>query len=154
MPVRFGLSRPGSGEEPVPLGDLLRVSGQDAAFAGLILVMTVFGTVARLLTGVSPAALAALVPLAGGLGVSGALALRARLILLRTLGDVRVHIGAPLDPRVPWTPTGSYAPVEVDVLRRELQRLVGAVYRCHDLALNALIWALGTFLFFLVWLLL
>lgn len=153
-----------AGEEPGPMtpagllaaaGPLLRTSGQGATAAGVILTLVAFGVIGRFTTGpaVHPLGLVVFAAMCGSFVTAGALAVRARLTLLRALGEIRVRIGAPLDPGVPWTPAGSYGRLREEVFHRELQRLIGAAYRGHDLSLHALLWALATALLFLVWLL-
>lgn len=134
---------------------LLRESGQDTAVVGLILTLIAFGVIGRFGAGLtlSPVRSILLLVLIGGFLIAGSLALRARLTLVRTLGDIRVRVGAPIDPGVPWTPLGTHGEVGEDVLRRELQRLIGAAHRSLNLAVNALVWSLVTALVFLLWLL-
>ncbi|SEG64673.1 hypothetical protein SAMN04489712_10845 [Thermomonospora echinospora] len=146
---------PAEGPQDSP-AELLRAGGQDAAIAGVILTLVLVAVMARLLAGpgMGPLGVPVLLGMTGTFLTSATFAVRTRLTLLRALGEVRARIGAPLDPGVPWLPTGSHAAIGEQEMRRELRRLVGAAYRCHDLSLNALVWALATIPLLVVWLLL
>jgi hypothetical protein len=144
-----------AGEPQEPLAELLRAGGQDAAIAGVILTMVLATVMARLLAGpgMDPLGVPVLLGMTGTFLTSATFAVRTRLTILRTLGEVRARIGAPLDPGVPWLPAGSHAAIGERELHRELRRLVGAARRCHDLSLNALVWALVTIPLLAIWLL-
>ncbi|HEX2314432.1 MAG TPA: hypothetical protein VHJ17_11885 [Thermomonospora sp.] len=148
--------RPAAGEpRPESPADLLRAGGQDALVAGAVLTVVLAGAVVNLALGRGTGlpGLLVLPGLAATFTASAVYAVRARLLILRTLGEVRARIGAPLDPGVPWTPAGSHGALDERAVRREIRRLVGAAYRCHGLSLNALLWAAVTVVLFVVWLL-
>ncbi|MBA9006199.1 hypothetical protein [Thermomonospora cellulosilytica] len=147
--------KPAAGEpRPGSPADLLRAGGQDAAIAGGILTLVLAGVLVRLLAGpVEPLGLPVLLALVATSLTSASYAVRTRLTILRTLGEIRARIGAPLHPGVPWLPTGSDTALPERLLRREVRRLVGAAYRCHDLSLNALLWAFASVVLLVIWLL-
>lgn len=147
--------RPDAGEpSSVPPVELLRAGGQEAAIAGGIVTLVLVGVLARLLAGpVEPLGLPVLVALVATSSTSASYAVRARLTVLRALGEVRARLGAPLHPGVPWPPVGSDAALPERLLNREFRRLIGAAYRCHDLSSNALAWAFVSVVVLVVWLL-
>lgn len=134
---------------------LLRDSGRDALMVGAILLMITVGVITRLAGGAELDLLRALL-LAGTAVpavVAAVLVVRSRQTLLRALGEVRVRLGAPIDPRAPWTPRDwEELPIpDEETVRRETRRVLGAAYRCYDLTWSALPWALAAVAAFLVW---
>lgn len=132
---------------------LLRDSGRDVVIVGVILVMILVGVITRLIGGaeLSPPRLLLLAGLAGPYTMSTVLVVRSRLTLLRTLGEVRVQLGAPIDPRAPWTMNDWEELPDYATFLRETRRMLGAAYRCYDLSGSAMLWALAASAVFLVW---
>jgi hypothetical protein len=153
-------------EEPSPgpsdqvLGgacDLLRESGRHAAIAAVILMVVAVGVVNRLVgggpygPGGRPVHYVLLAIVSGLVLLSAVFVAYARRTLRGALARVRNRTGAPLDPGVPWTPTGAYAPLDRDIVAGELRRLLGAAHRCCDLASRAEELAVAAGVLFLFW---
>lgn len=131
---------------------LVRLCGQDAAIAAMLLALVLVGTLTRLAAGTPGAVALALLPvLAGSAAISAGYAVRSRRTLVRVLCDVRGRTGAPLDPSVPWTPFGSATGLDARVRDTELRRLLAAAHRCGALAWSALAWAVASAVLFLFW---
>ncbi|WP_242893377.1 hypothetical protein [Actinomadura litoris] len=149
--------RPGqSGETPEDiLGHacaLVRLCGQDAAIALVLLAVAAVGTVTRIAAGAPGAVALAMLPvLAGACAVSAVFAVRSRLTLVSVLEEVRRRTSAPLDPGVPWAPHGSTDVLDTRIRDTELRRLLSAAHRCGELAWQALAWAVATSVLFLFW---
>jgi hypothetical protein len=159
---RFGAPERGRQDAPGPetpeeiLGHacaLLRLCGQDAAIAAVLLVLVAAGTLAQLAYAGWPGLVAQLplVALTGAFTMSAALAVRSRRTLLAALGTVRLATGSPLDPGVPWTPFGLGTALDRDVRDAELRRLLGAAHRCAELAWQAVVWGMVTAALFVLW---
>ncbi|RSN69373.1 MULTISPECIES: hypothetical protein [Actinomadura] len=154
---RVAASRPGPRPEPPEdlLGQacaLVRLCGQDAAIAAVLLTLVLVGTATRLTAGPpGPAALALLPVLAGAFAASAAFTVRSRRTLVAVLGEVRGRTGAPVDPAVPWTTFASAAALDAAVRDRELRRLLSAAHRCGELSWRAVAWAVTTAVLFLFW---
>ncbi|MBE1536506.1 hypothetical protein [Actinomadura algeriensis] len=154
---RVTASRPGPRPEPPEdvLGQacaLVRLCGQDAAIAAVLLALVLIGTGTRLAAGPPGLAALALLPvLAGVFATSAVFAVRSRLTLVSVLGEVRGRLGAPLDPGVPWTTFASAAALDGAVRDRELRRLLSAAHRCGELSWRALAWAVTAAVLFLFW---
>ncbi|MFD0903950.1 hypothetical protein [Actinomadura sediminis] len=154
---RVAASRPGPRPEPPEdlLGQacaLVRLCGQDAAMAAVLLTLVLVGTVTRLAAGPPGAAALALLPvLAGSFATSASLAVRSRRTMVAVLGEVRGRTGAPLDPSVPWTTFASAAALDAGVRDRELRRLLSAAHRCGELSWRAVAWGVTTAVLFLFW---
>lgn len=154
---RVTASRPGPRPEPPEdvLGQacaLVRLCGQDAAIAAMLLALVLVGTATRLAAGPPGVTALALLPvLAGSFAISAAFAVRSRRTLLSVLGEVRGRTGAPLDPAVPWRTFASAAALDEAVLDRELRRLLSAAHRCGELSWQALAWAVTSAVLFLFW---
>ncbi|WP_131761953.1 hypothetical protein [Actinomadura fibrosa] len=149
--------RPGPGEESPEdiLGHacaLVRLCGQDAAVAVVLLALVLVGTVTRLAAGLPGVAALALLPvLAGAFAVSAGYVVRSRLTLVAVLGEVRGRTGAPVDPGVPWTPFASSTALDERVRDVELRRLLSAAHRCGELSWQAVAWAVTSAVLFLFW---
>ncbi|TDD69002.1 hypothetical protein [Actinomadura rubrisoli] len=131
---------------------LVRLCGQDAAIAVVLLALVLVGTATRLAAGPPGVAALALLPvLAGAFAVSAAYAVRSRLTLVAVLGDVRGRTGSPVDPGVPWTPFASSTALDERVRNGELRRLLSAAHRCGELSWQAVAWAAATAVLFLFW---
>ncbi|WP_030167428.1 hypothetical protein [Spirillospora albida] len=149
--------RPGPGRETPEdlLGHacaLVRLCGQDAAIAAMLLALVLVGTCTRLAAGAPGVLALALLPVpAGSAAISAGYAVRSRRTLIRALCDVRSRTGAPLDPSVPWTPFASAAALDERVRDAELRRLLAAAHRCGALAWLALAWAVASAVLFLFW---
>jgi hypothetical protein len=137
--------------------DLLRESGRHAAMAAVILMMVAVGVVNRLVgggpygPGGRPVHYVLLAVVSGLVLLSSVFVVCARRTLRGALARVRSRTGAPLDPGVPWTPAGAYAPLDGDVVAGELRRLLGAAHRCCDLASRAEKLAVAAGVLFLFW---
>ena len=132
---------------------LLRESGRHATTAAVILLVVAVGVVSRL-TGGGPLGgllVVLLVPIGGSWLVSAGLAARSHRTLLAALARARSRTGAPVDPGVPWTPSGAYAPLDRELVAGELRELLGAAHRCCELASRAEVWAVATLLLFVFW---
>nr|BFE36487.1 hypothetical protein GCM10010200_087380 [Actinomadura rugatobispora] len=132
---------------------LLRLCGQDAALAAVLLVLVAAGTVTRLAYAgwPGPVALLPLLAVAASFGISAVLAVGSRRTLVAALGSVRAATGAPLDPAVPWTPAGLRPALDPRVRDAELRRLLGAAHRCCGLAWQAVLWAAAAGVLFVLW---
>ncbi|GAA2452225.1 hypothetical protein GCM10010191_83120 [Actinomadura vinacea] len=132
---------------------LLRLCGQDAAIAAVLLVLVAAGVVTRLAYGgrPEPVALLPLPALAASFATSAGLAVRSRRTLVTALGSVRAATGAPLEPGVPWTPAGLATALDPRVRDGELRLLLGAAHRCCDLAWRAVVWGVLTGVLFVLW---
>jgi hypothetical protein len=132
---------------------LLRLSGQDAMIAAVLLTLVAAGTITQLAHAGWPALFAQLplVPLAGSFAMSAGLVVRTRRTLVTALGSVRAATGAPLDPSVPWTPFGLATALDPGVRDTELRRLLGAAHRCAELAWQAVVWGVVTAVLFVLW---
>jgi hypothetical protein len=128
---------------------LLRLCGQDAAIAAVLLALVAAGVLTQLVAGTIPLVL--LAPVVAPFAVSAGFAVRARRTMVSALGAVRAGTGAPLDPGVPWTPFGLAADVAPDVRDAELRRLLGAAYRCAELSWQAVVWGVVTSVAFILW---
>ncbi|MEV5830823.1 hypothetical protein AB0L25_35175 [Spirillospora sp. NPDC052242] len=154
---RVTASRPGPRPEPPEdlLGQacaLVRLCGQDAAIAAVLLTLVLVGTVTRLAAGLPGLTALALLPvLAASFATSAALAVRSRRTLVAVLGEVRGRTGAPVDPSVPWTTFASAVALDEAVRDRELRRLLSAAHRCGELSWRAVAWAVTTAVLFLFW---
>ncbi|WP_395106381.1 hypothetical protein [Actinomadura sp. SCN-SB] len=147
---------PGTGAPEDLLGHacaLLRLCGQDAAIAAVLLFLVAMGTVTQLAYAGWPSLLAQLplVAVTGAFATSASLAVRSRRTLVSALGSVRAATGAPLDPSVPWTPIGLAASLDTGLRDAELRRLLGAAHRCADLAWQAVVWGVVTAVLFALW---
>jgi hypothetical protein len=132
---------------------LLRLCGQDAAIAAVLLFLVAAGTVTQLAYAGWPVLIAQLplVVLAGAFTMSAGLAVRSRRTLVSALGTLRAATGAPLDPGVPWTPFGLTIALDPGVRDIELRRLLGAAHRCAELAWQAVVWGVVTAVLFVLW---
>ncbi|ACY97756.1 MULTISPECIES: hypothetical protein [Thermomonospora] len=141
------------GEARQALAELLRAIGRDVAATGAILTLVLAGLLVRLPAGpaLDPLGLPILLAEVGAFLISAGYAVRTRVVIRRALERLRERSGAPLHPGVPWEPLGSSAALDERELRRELRHLVSTACRCHDLSLNALVWALITGLLAVLW---
>jgi hypothetical protein len=132
---------------------LLRLCGQDAAIAAVLLALVAAGTVAQLAYAGWPGFVAQvpLVALAGSFALSAGLVARSRRTLLAALGTVRMTTGAPVDPGVPWTPFGLAADLDPGLRDVELRRLLGAAHRCAEQAWQSVVWGVVTAVMFILW---
>lgn len=132
---------------------LLRESGRHGAVVAVILLVLSVAMASRLADGGPHGAVGlALLVAAGGLGLlSAGFVACSRRTLLGALARVRSRTGAPLDPGVPWTPSGAHTPLDVEIVVGELRRLLGAAHRCCALTSRAEKLAVAAGLLFVLW---
>lgn len=124
--------------------DLLRQSRVQADLALIPLLVVLTGEVTRI-GGPAPGVVRAALMVATGVSFLGALCwvVRARSMVVRALGDLRIRTGAPVQ-RVPWTAVGIDRPFEAVALGRELRNLLGAAYGCCRYSEIAVAWSVVT----------
>ncbi|MFI0479822.1 hypothetical protein [Actinomadura sp. 9N215] len=131
---------------------LVRLCARDSVIAAVFLALVLAGALSRLAAGLpGPVALALLPVLAVAFAVSASYAVRSRLTMVSALAEIRVRTGAPVEPRVPWTPFGSAVALDDGVRDEQLRRLLSAAHRCGELSWQAVVWAVTTSVLFLFW---
>lgn len=132
---------------------LMRESGREAVVAVVILLAVLMGVVGLLPGGMGFPVVGPVLLLSMSVtfATSAALACRSRQTMVRALAELRMRIGAPVDPQAPWTSLGAEPPPGEDALWREVRRLIGAAWLCAELAWRAVVWALVTGVIFIFW---
>ncbi|MEU5880615.1 hypothetical protein [Spirillospora sp. NPDC047279] len=131
---------------------LVRLCGQDALVAAVVLAMVLVGVVAQLAAqrpGVVAVGLLAV--LTAAFVTSAGFVARSRMTLVAALSTARGNTGAPLDPGVPWRPFALDSVLDSRVRDGELRRLVAAAHRCSELSWRAVVWGVVTAVTFIFW---
>jgi hypothetical protein len=71
--------------------------------------------------------------------------------LMDELGELRRQTGAPVDPRVPWTPVRNVINISVALRRRRMEAVISAAHFRNLRVNQALGWAAITVICFFAW---